>query len=97
MEDLWPANHALASLETAENRPKFARSRIHRELQELKAAEEEAEGEEEEEEEGEEEEGEEGEEGEGEEAAEEAEGEEEGEEEGTEAEADVWPPKETIP
>ena len=32
MEDLWPANHALASLEAVENRPKYARSRIHREL-----------------------------------------------------------------
>jgi hypothetical protein len=66
VEEPWPANHALVALEAEEKRPVYARSKVHRELLEAKAAEAEAEEEEEEEEE----EGE-GEEGEGEEGAEE--------------------------
>lgn len=77
-------------MEESEGRPKYARSRIHRELQEIKAAEAEAEGEEEEEEEegeGEEGEGEEGEEGE----------EEAGEEEEAAEEEPEYPPPERVP
>jgi hypothetical protein len=87
VEEPWPANHALVALEAEEKRPVYARSKVHRELLEAKAAEAEAEEEEEEEEE----EGE-GEEGEGEEGAEEG-GEEEGEEEPAEEE---YPPLEKM-
>ena len=56
IEEPWPANHALVAIEALEKRPKYARSKIHRELLETKAAEEEAAADhEEEEEEGEEE------------------------------------------
>lgn len=92
IEEPHPANHALAALETIENRPQYARSRIHRELLETKAAEAEAEAEEEEEEEEGEEEGEEGEEGE----EAEGEGEEEAGEEEEEEEEEVWPPEDNI-
>jgi hypothetical protein len=87
VEEPWPTNHALVAIETAEKRPMLARSKIHRELLEAKAAEAEAEEEEEEEEE----------EGEGEEGAEEAEGEGEGEgEEEAGPEEEEYPPKEKI-
>lgn len=37
-DEPWPENHALAALEQAEKRPMLARSRIHREFLEAKAA-----------------------------------------------------------
>jgi hypothetical protein len=87
VEEPWPANHALVAIESLENRPRYARSKLHKDLLDAKAAAAEAEGEEEEEEEeGGEEEGEEGEEGEA-----EAEGEEEEEEEAP-AEEETFPP-----
>jgi hypothetical protein len=86
IEEPWPTNHALVSLETVEKRPMLARNKAHRELLETKAAEAEAdEDEEEEEEEGE------GEEGEGEEEAAEEEGEEEA------AEEEEYPPMQKVP
>ena len=90
-EEPWPQNSQLPSIEEIENRPKWARSRIHKEFQDAKAAEAEAEaeGDEEEEEEGDEEEGDE------EEGGEEAE--EEEEEEQLMPEEEEWPPKESIP
>ena len=87
IEEPWPANHALVAIEAVEKRPVYARSKIHRELLEAKAAEAEAEEEEEEEEEEGEGEGEEG----GEEAAEG-----EGEEEAAGVEEEEYPPKEKI-
>lgn len=88
IEEPHPPTHALAAVEAIENRPKYARSKTHRELLETKAAEAEAEGEEEEEEEGEEEgEGEEGEEGEAEEEEDISDGDEDFE----------WPPKNVVP
>jgi hypothetical protein len=92
IEEPWPANHALVAIESLENRPRYARSKLHKDLLDAKAAAAEAEGEEEEEEEeGGEEEGEEGEEGEA-----EAEGEEEEEEEAP-AEEETFPPGDVIP
>jgi hypothetical protein len=90
IEEPWPMNHALVAIEDVEERPKFARSRTHRDLLDSKAAEAEAEEDEDEEEGGEEEEEgvEEGE-GEGEEAAE------GGEEEEEEAEPE-YPPMEKV-
>jgi hypothetical protein len=48
IEEPWPTNHALVAIESVENRPKYARSKSHRELLESKGAEEEEEEEEEE-------------------------------------------------
>lgn len=87
IEEPWPTNHALVAIESIENKPKLARSKLHRELLETKASAADEE-EEEEEEEGE------GEEGEGEEA-EEAEGAEGAEEEEAPAEEE-FPPEEKI-
>ncbi len=84
IEEPWPNNHALIAIEALESRPKFARSKIHRDLIDAKAAEEEAGDEEEEEEEEGGEEGEEGEEG-------------EGEEEGGEEEEEAVPEEEPYP
>ena len=65
VEEPYPANHALIEISTHEKRPMLARNRIHRELLEMKEAEEEADEEEEEDDFGEEEGEGEGEEGEG--------------------------------
>ncbi|CDW85583.1 UNKNOWN [Stylonychia lemnae] len=90
-EEPYPTTHQLAALETPEAPYRNSRSRTHRDLQDLKAAEAEAaaegDDEEEEEEEGDEE-------GEGEEGGEEAAAEEEADEE-YEEEAE-WPPKDRI-
>jgi len=89
MEDPWPANHAEVGVEDIEKKPQWARSRLHRDLLDLKAAEAEAEEEEDEDEEEAEEEAE----GEEEAAEEAAGGEEEEEEEVVEEE---FPPAETL-
>lgn len=93
-DEPYPQSNMFPSSETIEDEPKWARSRVHRDYLDGKAAEAEAEEEEEEEEEeGDEEEEEEGE-GEGE--GEEGEGE-EGEEAEAEEEAPKWPPEEKVP
>jgi hypothetical protein len=89
VDEPWPMNHATADLEDVEERPMIARSKIHRELLEVKKAEAEADADEDEEEE---EEGE-GEEGEGEEEAAEEEAA-EGEEE--EVEEEAFPPLDKV-
>lgn len=89
IDEPTPANHALPAFERIENRPQYARSRVHRDFLETKAAEAEAEAEAAAEEEEEEEGGEEGEEAEGEEGAEE-------EEESFEETEPEWPPKDVV-
>jgi hypothetical protein len=97
MEELWPENHSLIAMEEAEKRPLIARSSVHRDLLEAKAAAAEAGdegGDEEEEEEGEE--GEEGEEKEEAAAEPEAEEDEDGEEKPTLPEVPAYPGEETF-
>lgn len=90
MEEPFPQTNMMPALESIENKPKWARSKIHKEMQDAKAAEAEAEEEEEEEEE---EEGDD--EGDEEEGGEEEGAEEEAGEEEEEAPSD-WPPKDKI-
>lgn len=88
MEEPFPQTNMLPAMEAIENKPKWARSKTHKEMQDAKAAEAEEE-EEEEEEEGDEE-------GDEEEGGEEEAAEEEGAEEEVEEEPSDWPPKDTI-
>jgi hypothetical protein len=82
VEEPWPCNHALVAIEQVEKKPVLARSKLHRELLEARAAAAEEEEEEEEEE--------------GEEEAEEAEEAEAAEEEEVPTGEEEWNPQETI-